>query len=92
MDLLARTVSREGQSIELTNREFSFLELLMTASPKPVSTAMIIDRGWDRSCDSETNLVNVYVSHLRKKIDLPGLDTRPHTVRGVGFVLRPEEK
>jgi hypothetical protein len=56
MDLLARTVSREGQSIELTNREFSFLELLMTASPKPVSTAMIIDRGWDRSNDSETNL------------------------------------
>ena len=77
MDLLARTVSRKGQSIELTNREFSFLELLMTASPKPVSKAMIIDGGWDRSCDSETNLVNVYVSHLRKKIDLPGLDTRP---------------
>jgi hypothetical protein len=72
MDLLARTVSRERHSITLTNREFSFLVLLMTASPKPGSKAMIIDRVWDRSCDSETNLVNVYVKHLLKKIDLPG--------------------
>jgi two-component system, OmpR family, copper resistance phosphate regulon response regulator CusR len=67
MDLLARTVSRERHSITLTNREFSPVELLITASPKPVSKAMIIDRVWDRSCDSETNLVNVYVNHLRKE-------------------------
>jgi DNA-binding response OmpR family regulator len=92
MDLLARTVTRAGHSIELTNREFSLLELLMTASPKPVSKAMIIDRVWDRSFDSETNLVNVYVNHLRKKIDLTGVAPLLHTVRGVGFVLRPEEK
>ena len=92
MDLLARTVSRAGQPIALTNREFSLLELLMTASPKPVSKAMIIDRVWDRSFDSETNLVNVYVNHLRKKIDLPGLDPLLHTIRGVGIVLRSGEK
>ena len=92
MDLIARTVTRVGQPIELTNREFSLLELLMTASPKPVSKAMIIDRVWDRSFDSETNLVNVYVNHLRKKIDLPGLNPLLQTIRGVGFVLRTDEK
>jgi len=92
MDLIARTVTRAGQAIELTNREFSLLELLMTASPKPVSKAMIIDRVWDRSFDSETNLVNVYVNHLRKKIDLPGLNPLLQTIRGVGFVLRTGEK
>ena len=92
MNLLARTVTRAGQPIVLTNREFSLLELLMTACPKPVSKAMIIDRVWDRSFDSETNLVSVYVNHLRKKIDLPGLNPLLHTIRGVGFVLRPGEK
>jgi two-component system, OmpR family, copper resistance phosphate regulon response regulator CusR len=92
MDLLARTVTRAGESIELTNREFSLLELLMTASPKPVSKAMIIDRVWDRSFDSETNLVNVYVNHLRKKIDLPDLNPLLHTIRGVGIALRSGEK
>ena len=71
MDLLARTVTRAGQPISWTNRQL--LELLMTASPKPVSKAMIIDRVWDRYFDSETNLVSVYVNHLRKKIDLPAL-------------------
>ncbi len=92
MDLLGRTVTRAGQQISLTNREFSLLELLMTASPKPVSKAMIIDRVWDRYFDSETNLVNVYVNHLRKKIDLPGCEPLLHTVRGVGFVLRKSNK
>ena len=92
MDLLARTVTRAGQPIALTNREFSLLELLMMASPKPVSKAMIIDRVWDRSFDSETNLVNVYVNHLRNKIDLPGLDPLLHTIRGVGIALRSGEK
>ncbi|HMF47829.1 MAG TPA: response regulator transcription factor [Candidatus Saccharimonadales bacterium] len=92
MDLLARTVTRAGQLIVLTNREFSLLELLVTASPKPVSKAMIIDRVWDRSFDSETNLVNVYVNHLRKKIDLPGRNPLLQTIRGVGFVLRTGEK
>jgi len=90
MDLLARTVSRGGIQIELTNREFSLLELLITSSPKPVSKAVIIDRVWDRYFDSETNLVNVYVNHLRKKIDLPGFPPLLHTLRGVGFVLRRE--
>jgi DNA-binding response OmpR family regulator len=91
MDFLGRMVTRAGQAIALTNREFSLLELLMTTSPKPVSKAMIIDRVWDRYFDSETNLVNVYVNHLRKKIDLPGLKPLLHTIRGVGFVLRAEK-
>ncbi len=91
MDLLARTVTRAGQPITLTNREYALLELLMTASPKPVSKAMIIDRVWDRYFDSETNLVNVYVNHLRRKVDLPECQPLLHTVRGVGFVLAKKE-
>ena len=92
MNLLSRTVTRGGKPIELTNREFSLLELLISASPKPVSKAVIIDRVWDRYFDSETNLVNVYVNHLRRKIDLPGMEPMLHTIRGVGFALRKETR
>jgi len=92
MNLLSRTVTRGGKPIELTNREFSLLELLISASPKPVSKAVIIDKVWDRYFDSETNLVNVYVNHLRRKIDLPGMEPMLHTIRGVGFALRKETR
>ena len=78
IDLVSRTVLRGNQTIVLTNREFALLELLMSASPKPVNKAVIIERVWDQYFDSETNVVNVYVNHLRKKIDLPGLAPLVH--------------
>ena len=74
--------------IELTNREFALLELLMMTAPRPVSKAVIVERVWNQCFDSQTNVVNVYVNHLRSKIDLPGLVPIVQTVRGVGFAPR----
>lgn len=91
LDLVARRAARGGRAIELTNREFALLELLMMTSPRPVSRAVIVERVWDQCFDSDTNVVNVYVNHLRRKVDLPGLPPLVHTIRGVGFVLKKEE-
>lgn len=90
LDLVTHTAARAGNKIELTKREFGLLEFLMTASPKPVSKAAIVERVWDQHFDSETNVVNVYINMLRRKIDLPGIPPLIHTVRGVGFALREE--
>jgi two-component system copper resistance phosphate regulon response regulator CusR len=88
LDLLARTATRAGTAITLTNREFALLELLMTSSPKPVSKTAIIEHVWDQHFDSRTNVVNVYVNYLRAKIDQPGLAPLIQTIRGVGYALR----
>ncbi|GAA0704646.1 response regulator transcription factor [Dokdonella soli] len=90
LDLLGRRVSRGGQRIDLTPREFALLELLLQHAPNPVSKAVIIEKVWDRCFDSETALVNVHVSHLRKKLELPGSPPLIRTIRGVGFALGAE--
>ncbi|MCX7833965.1 MAG: response regulator transcription factor [Ignavibacteria bacterium] len=90
MDLLNRSVKRGDKTIELTSKEFSILELLMISSPKPVSKATIIERVWNQFFDSETNIVNVYINHLRKKIDLKNHKPLLQTIRGVGFALKSE--
>jgi len=90
LDLVTRVARRAGKEIELSNREFALLEFLMLASPKPVSKIAIVEHVWDQYFDSQTNVVNVYINHLRRKIDLPGRAPLLHTVRGVGFVLRLE--
>lgn len=90
IDLRSRTASRAGQEILLTNREFALLAALVEASPRPVSKTTLIERVWDQHFDSGTNVLNVYVNYLRKKIDLPGLKPLVHTLRGIGFALREE--
>src|SRR6185503_19892832 len=90
LDLVSHTATRAGNKIELTKREFGLLEILMTASPRPVSKAAIVERVWDQHFDSGTNVVNVYINMLRRKIDLPGMTPLIHTVRGIGFALREE--
>jgi DNA-binding response OmpR family regulator len=90
IDLLSRTARRGNIQIQLTNREFSLLETLATASPRPVSRAMLVERVWDQYFDASSNVVNVYVNYLRKKIDLPGFKPLIHTERGRGFSLREE--
>ncbi|MBC8128085.1 MAG: response regulator transcription factor [Gloeobacteraceae cyanobacterium ES-bin-144] len=87
IDLLTRTTHRGETRIVLTNREFALLETLATASPRPVSKATLVERVWDHYFDPSSNVVNVYVNYLRKKIDLPGLTPLIHTRRGVGFSL-----
>jgi two-component system copper resistance phosphate regulon response regulator CusR len=91
LDLIAHEARRAGERIELTRREFALLEFLFQASPKPVSKTAIVEHVWDQHFDSETNVVNVYIKLLRRKIDRPGLQPLIHTVRGVGFALREEK-
>ena len=88
LDLVSHCARRAGQEIELSKREYALLEFLMTSSPKPVSKAAIVEHVWDQHFDSETNVVNVYVTYLRRKIDRPGLRPLLQTVRGVGFAVR----
>ena len=92
LDLVSHEARREGESIELTRREFSLLEFLFSASPKPVSKTAIVEHVWDRHFDSTTNVVNVYIKMLRRKIDRPGWRPLIHTVRGVGFALHEVEE
>ena len=91
LDLVSHDARRAGEKIELTRREFALLEFLINASPKPVSKTAIVEHVWDQHFDSETNVVNVYIKMLRRKIDKEGLPPLIHTVRGVGFALRKGE-
>ena len=91
LDLVSHDARRAGEKIELTRREFALLEFLINASPKPVSKTAIVEHVWDQHFDSETNVVNVYIKMLRRKIDKEGLPPLIHTVCGVGFALREGE-
>ncbi len=90
VDLRGRVARRGDREIALTNREFALLEALAEASPRPVSRTTLVERVWDQHFDSGTNVLNVYVNYLRKKVDLPGCTPLIHTLRGVGFVLRED--
>jgi DNA-binding response OmpR family regulator len=90
LDLISHTAWRGRREIALTNREFAVLELLMLASPKPVSKTAIIEHVWDQNFDSGTNVVEVYIKYLREKIDPPGERPLIQTVRGIGYVLKGE--
>ena len=91
LDMVSHDARRAGEQLELTRREFALLEFLINASPKPVSKTAIVEHVWDQHFDSETNVVNVYIKMLRRKIDKEGLPPLIHTVRGVGFALREGE-
>lgn len=91
LDLMARAVRRGTDTIELTNREFSLLELLAQSSPRTVSKSAIVERVWDQHFDGGTNVVNVYINYLRSKIDQHGQPSLIRTVRGIGFALAPPE-
>lgn len=87
MDLLRRTVTRDGQRIDLQPREFQLLEFLMRHAGQVVTRTMLLEGVWDYHFDPQTNVIDVHVSRLRSKID-KGFD-KPllHTVRGVGYKL-----
>jgi len=89
LDLLSRRVTRAGKSIDLRPREFTLLEYLMRNVGKVVSKTMILSHVWEYNFDPQTNIVDVLVSRLREKIDRPFEKKLLHTVRGVGYVLRP---
>jgi DNA-binding response OmpR family regulator len=92
LDRAERVVRRAGRRIDLTPREFALLEYLMRNAGRCVTRPMIIERIWDFPLDTMTNVVDVYINYLRKKID-EGFEKRLiHTVRGVGYRLSGEEK
>jgi two-component system, OmpR family, response regulator len=89
LDRLTRTVSRAGRPIDLRPREFALLELLMRNADRVVSKTMILSEVWGYSFDPGSNVVDVLVFRLREKIDR-GFDTPLiHTIRGIGYVLKP---
>ncbi len=88
-DLLTREVTRAGQTIELHNREFALLELLLRHPGRFVTKTMILEHLWDYSFDPQTNVVDVLVHRLRAKVDKDFPVKLIQTIRGVGYVLKP---
>lgn len=88
LDPAARTVRRGDQPIELTSKEFALLELFMRSPGEVLSRDTILDHAWDEDADAFSNVVDVYVRRLRKKIDRAGEPSRFQTVRGVGYGIR----
>ncbi len=90
LDGASREVSRGGDSIPLTVTEFELLRYLMRNPRRAIARAEILDRVWNYGFDGRSSVVDLYISYLRKKIDA---DREPmiHTVRGVGYMLRPAQ-
>ena len=88
MDLLARTVKRTGQAIDLKPREFRLLEHLMRHAGQVVTRTMLLEAVWDYHFDPQTNVIDVHVSRLRRKVDRGFGPPLIHTVRGAGYVVR----
>lgn len=92
LDRVQRIVERAGKKIDLTGKEFSLLEYLMRNAGRDVTRSMIIEHVWNLSFDTTTNVVDVYINYLRRKVD----DGHPlkliHTARGVGYgICAPPE-
>src|SRR5207253_6155976 len=90
LDRLTQQVRRSGRRIELTAKEYGLLEYLMANSERVLSRSMIIDHVWDQSFTGATNIVDVYVRHLRDKIG-DSDQQLIRTVRGVGYFIANEE-
>ena len=88
LDTATRMVNRAGREIELTPKEYAVLEYLMRHAGRVMSRTLITEYAWDYHFDPGTNIVDVVINHLRKKIDAPHERKLIHTVRGVGYVIR----
>jgi two-component system copper resistance phosphate regulon response regulator CusR len=92
LDCIRRKVARSGETIDLAPKEFGILEYMMRNKGRPLSRTMIVEHVWDMDYDGLTNIVDVYIRHLRGKID----DRFPikliQTVRGIGYMIEGTEK
>jgi DNA-binding response OmpR family regulator len=88
VNLITRLVRREEQRIELTNREFNLLELLMRAPGRVFTRTQILEHVWGYDFDPQTNVVDVCIRRLRAKVDSPSAPSRIETVRSVGYRFR----
>jgi two-component system OmpR family response regulator len=88
IDLLTRTAYRSGRQLELLPKEFRLLEYLVRHAGQVVPRGLLLQHVWDLHFDPMTNIIDVYVGRLRRKVDSGGAYPLIHTVRGVGFCLR----
>jgi len=88
LDLVSRTVNRAGREIELLPREFQVLEYLVRNEGQVVPRAMLLQHVWDLHFDPTTNIIDVYVGRVRRKVDSQQSYPLIHTIRGVGFCVR----
>jgi two-component system OmpR family response regulator len=89
LDTESREVRRAGQPIELTPKEYTVLEYLMRHAGRVMSRTLITEYAWDYHFDPGTNIVDVVINRLRKKIDSGQAQKLVHTVRGIGYVVKP---
>jgi len=87
MDLLARTATRGARKLDLLPTEWRLLEFLLRHQGQVVTRTMLLEKVWDYAFDPTTNVVDVHVSRLRRKLDLPGEAPLLRTVRGAGYAL-----
>jgi DNA-binding response OmpR family regulator len=92
LDPATRSVTRDGKAVELTNKEFALLELLMRRPGQVLTRTTLLENVWGYDFDSTSNVLEVYMNFLRKKIDHGFPQKLLHTVRGVGYVLREDEE
>jgi two-component system, OmpR family, response regulator PrrA len=89
VDPRRRLATLGGRELELTRREFDLLEAFAVHPGQVLSREQLLQRVWGYSFDVQTNVVDVFVGYLRRKLEADGSPRLLHTVRGVGFVLRP---
>ncbi|HWR36666.1 MAG TPA: response regulator transcription factor [Clostridia bacterium] len=92
LDRIERRVERGGKRIELTSKEFALLEYLMRNTGRRITRSMIVEHVWNISFDTATNVVDVYINYLRKKVDEGYTPKVIHTVRGVGYEMRGQQE
>ena len=88
LDIVSHKARRAGRPIDLTAKEYALLEFFLRNKDRVLSRTIISEHIWDYNFDTGTNLIDVYVNHLRAKIDCAPWAKLIHTVRGVGYVMR----
>ncbi len=88
LDPVTRLVKRGDRRVDLTNKEFALLEYLMRHAGQVVTRPMMAEQVWDFTWDRLTNVIDVFINHLRRKIEHPGEPRLVHAVRGAGYVIR----
>ena len=88
LDLVSHKVNRGGDEIELTGKEYGLLEYFMRNQEKVLTRTMIAEHVWDYNFDTFTNVIDVYINHLRNKIDKGRQGKLLHTLRGVGYIMK----
>lgn len=91
LDVAMHQVMKAGQPVELTQKEFALLELLLRNKGKACRRTRIIEKVWDINFDHDTSVIDVYINFLRKKLDAPGQPSFIQTLRGIGYRINDDE-